>query len=244
MDPAGSTAFEAWTDPHSGVTSFLLSQRVAPLQQSFYFTNPSLSPDGAYLWFYCAHPPGSNATIGRTLGVFDVQSEQIRWFPETQFRDASPMVADSGDVYWCWEFAVYRRGPRESDEAILVNSVPEEVHRNREGERLATHLTLSADGRELCLDASFGREWIVGSLPLGWERLRDLAILRSLLQPRPVQPHRSRPRAHRPGLLERCRHRGHDHLRQPHVAAASRGTGCADLRRALKGRARVVGRRW
>jgi hypothetical protein len=61
---------------------------------------------------------------------------------------------------------VYRRGPGADDEAVVVNAIPEQLHRMRLGERLATHLTLSANGRELFLDASFGREWVCGSLPV------------------------------------------------------------------------------
>jgi hypothetical protein len=165
LDLAACAAFRPWTDPGSGITSYLLDERVAPLQQSFYFTNRSLTDDGAYLWFYCAHPPGGNAYEGRTLGVLDVEREQVRWFPETQFRDASPMVGPDG-VYWCWEYTVYRRGPAAHDEAVVVNAIPQRIHRQRAGERLATHLTLSGDGRELFLDASFGREWVCGSLPV------------------------------------------------------------------------------
>ena len=51
-DLTASAAFRPWTDPESGITSYLLHDRVAPLQQSFYFTNRSFSEDGAYLWFY------------------------------------------------------------------------------------------------------------------------------------------------------------------------------------------------
>ena len=171
-DLTASAAFRPWTDPESGITSYLLHDRVAPLQQSFYFTNRSFSEDGAYLWFYCAHPPGGNSYEGRSLGVYDVHEEQLRWFPETQFRDASPMVGPGG-VYWCWEYTVYRRGPSANDQVEVVNIVPEEVHRKRAGERLATHLTLSADGRQLFLDASFGREWACGSLPVDGKVIDD-----------------------------------------------------------------------
>ena len=49
-DLTASAAFRPWIDPESGITSYLLHDRVAPLQQSFYFTNRSFSEDGAYLW--------------------------------------------------------------------------------------------------------------------------------------------------------------------------------------------------
>jgi hypothetical protein len=159
--------FTRWTDPVTGVTSHILTRRAAPLQQSFYFTNRSFSADGRYLWFYCAHPPSGNAEIGRTLGVADCARGTVAWFPDTAFRDGSPFVDPAtGQAYWCWEYSVYRRGPLPGTGAELVNSIPESVHKNRYGKRLATHLTRSADGREFLLDAHLGREWCLGSLPL------------------------------------------------------------------------------
>lgn len=159
--------FSPWVDPNSGITSYILAQRAAPLNQSFYFTNRSFSADGRYLWFYCAHPPSGNAEIGRTLGVADFGKETVTWFPDTAFRDASPFIdAATGDAYWCWEYSVYRRSPAPNAVAEQVNCVPESVHKKRYGKRLATHLTLSANRREFLIDAHLGREWCVGSLPL------------------------------------------------------------------------------
>ena len=34
--------FKRWTDPGSGIESFILKKRVAPVQQSFYFANSSV----------------------------------------------------------------------------------------------------------------------------------------------------------------------------------------------------------
>jgi len=159
--------FEPWSDPISGITSHILKQKVAPIQQSFYFMNQSFSADGRYLWFYAAHPPAGSAEIGRTLGVADLHQEKVIWCPETQFRDASPFVdKDSGAVYWCWGYSVFRREPLADAGAVLVNSIPEEVHKHRYGKRLATHLTLSANGKEFFIDAHLGDEWCAGSLPL------------------------------------------------------------------------------
>lgn len=83
LDPGNHPAFTPWTDPVSGVKSYLLTQRVAQQQQSFYFTNRSMTQDGRWLWFYVAHPPGGNATRGRCLGVCDMVGGEVRWFPET-----------------------------------------------------------------------------------------------------------------------------------------------------------------
>ncbi len=159
--------FTRWADPVTGVTSHILTRRIAPLQQSFYFTNPSFSSDGRYLWFYYAHPPAGGAEAGRMLGVVDFREREVLAFPDTAFRDASPFVDPvTAEVYWCWDYSVYRRGPDPSRPAERVNSLPDSLHRNRKGIRLATHLTRSADGSELFIDAHLGREWVAGSLPL------------------------------------------------------------------------------
>ncbi len=151
----------------SGLTSYILTNRVAPLIQSFYFTNRSLSSDARYLWFYCTHPPAASAELGRTLGVADFLEGTVQWFPETQFRDASPFIEpDTAEVFWCSGFDVYRRAPQVGAKIELINGIPESIHHNRYGKRLATHLTLSSDRREFLIDAHFGREWCIGSLPL------------------------------------------------------------------------------
>jgi hypothetical protein len=168
------TLFTPWHDPVSGVQSWILNAgrssglpRTAPVQQSFYFTNPGMSGDGRYLWFYCAFPPAGDANYGRTLAVADLAEETLRHFPETQFLDASPAVhPDTGDVYWATGCEVWKRGPRADDEARLVGTFPAELARNRRPHRLATHLTFSADGRSLAIDAQIGTEWFVGEMPL------------------------------------------------------------------------------
>ena len=41
--PFNSRLFTPWRDPVSGVESFILTARVAPVQQSFYYVTPSLT---------------------------------------------------------------------------------------------------------------------------------------------------------------------------------------------------------
>jgi hypothetical protein len=71
-----SRLFTPWTNPDSGVTIYLLTEKVAPVQQGFYFVNNSVTDDGRYLWFYCAFPPAGSAAYGRTLGVVDFEQQQ------------------------------------------------------------------------------------------------------------------------------------------------------------------------
>jgi hypothetical protein len=162
-----SRLFSKWKDPESQVTSFLLHRRIAPLQQSFYFTNDSFSRDARYYWFYCAFPPGGDAYYGRQLGVVDFAGQRIHHFPETQFMDASPFVEpDTGEVYWTTGLEVWKRSPDPSARAERVGIFPYELAKGRRPLRLATHLTLSSDKTSLAIDAQIGNEWFVGDLPL------------------------------------------------------------------------------
>ncbi|MFA6961754.1 MAG: hypothetical protein WC205_13450 [Opitutaceae bacterium] len=162
-----SPLFTSWKDPVSGVESFLLSRRVAPLQQSFYFVNPSLTDDGRYYWFYCSFPPGGNANYGRSLAVADLWENRIHHYPETLFLDASPLVdLSTGEVYWCTGSEVWKRGPKPEDQPVFINRFPVELANNRRLWRLSTHLTFSADRTALNFDAEVGLEWFVGHIPL------------------------------------------------------------------------------
>ncbi len=163
IDFLKSRLFSPIKNADNGVTIYLLTQKVAPLQQNFYFVNDGMTKDGRFLWFYCAFPPSPT----KTLGLVDLESQTIRHFPETQFSGASPWVDPvSGFVFWCAHESIWCRGPRESETVQLVNSLPEDVVRHRIVHRLATHLTRRTDGKEFFVDAAVGLQWVFGTLPL------------------------------------------------------------------------------
>lgn len=173
-----SPLLSRWVDPESHVSSYLLKQKVAPLQQSFYYVNPSLTLDGRYYWFYCAFPPAANAGRGRTLGVVDFIQGTIQHFPDTQFDEASPCIdASTGKVYWANDKGIWSRSPHDGDTPQLVNRFPAEFVGNRTVARYATHLTFSADSRALNIDAEIGNDLYIGHAPLNgdpiviWEEI-------------------------------------------------------------------------
>ena len=76
----------------SGIESFILSAaRVAPIQQSFYFTNTSFSNDGRFLWLYCAFPPGGDAYYGRQLAIVDLEGQRVGVFPSELAHNRRPL---------------------------------------------------------------------------------------------------------------------------------------------------------
>ncbi len=167
IDLTNRRLFTPITDPESGITIHVLAKKVAPVQQGFYFVNDGMSADARYLWFYCAFPPGGTAHDGRTLGVVDFHTGDVRHFPETQFGEASPYVdPDSGWVYWQQGPHIWRRGPQPDAATEQVNSIPEEMIGHRKIVRAATHLTRSADGKEFFVDFGLQLQWLFGTLPL------------------------------------------------------------------------------
>ena len=163
--------FLDWTDPVSGVGSLILRPNLlAPLQQSFYFTNPSFSADARYYWFYVAFPPSGSANSGRLLARLDLLAKDARYFPETAFLDASPMIDPrTGDAYWCSGLEIFRRPPHPDAPVTLLHRFPAELAKNRRPYRLATHLTFSADRSALNIDAQIGNDWYIGDVPLTGE---------------------------------------------------------------------------
>lgn len=162
MDILKSDLFTPWTDPDSGVTSYILSRKVAPLQENFYFVNDPMDASGRYLWFYCAFPPALN----RSLGVLDMETGAIHHYPETGFTSAPFVEPETGAVVWGMGPSLWRRGPAPNDEVTLVNSIPEEMIGGRSVSRIASHLTRSADGKAFFVDAGFGLQYVFGSLPV------------------------------------------------------------------------------
>lgn len=160
--PEQSPLFARWCDPVSGVESLILSGRVAPLQQSFYYTNPSFTADGRFLWFRAAFPPGAC----KQAGVVDFAEGTIRLVPEVQQDGGAHVDPASGTIYWATGAELWKRGPLPADRPVLVNVFPADLVRNRRPLTLATHLIPSADGKSFFCDAQCGREWICGDLPL------------------------------------------------------------------------------
>tara|TARA_R110002111_G_scaffold15385_3_gene40478 strand:- start:734 stop:1354 length:621 start_codon:yes stop_codon:yes gene_type:complete len=149
IDLKNSDLFTPMKHEESGVTIHVLTRKVAPVQEAFYYVNDSMSIDGRYLWFYCAFPPSGNAGRGRTLGVVDFQTGEVRHFPESQFGEASPYVdVHTGEVYWQGDRFVWKRSPLAIAPTELINQVPDELIGDRQVLRAATHLTRSADGLE------------------------------------------------------------------------------------------------
>lgn len=167
MHPEQSRLFTPYTCPDSGVTSYILTERVAPLQEAFYFVNDGSSADGRYLWFYCAWPPSGDAHNGRTLGVVDFQTDSVHAFPETQFSEATPYIApETGEAFWGFKEYYWRRMPGPEAEVRPLAVLPDQQIGMRSVLRSGTHLTRSADKQEFFLDIGLELQWPFGTISI------------------------------------------------------------------------------
>ena len=177
--PETSALFTLWKDPESGIESYLLTQRIAPVQQAL--AASPFSNDGRFLWFSCAFPPGGSAHQGRTLGLVDFAEQQIHHFPETQFSADSPGVnGQTGEAWWCSGAGIFGRAPRADAKPDPINHLPERLYRGIQPTRLATQLILSADGRFLSFDAQVGMQWHIGAAPIDGS---DVQVWQSFSRP-------------------------------------------------------------
>jgi len=159
FDLAKHPFFEKWIDPQSGIASYILKERIAPAQQSFYFTNSSVSADEQWLWFYAVYPPNRQKSLG--VASLNPANPVIKRFPQAGFTGASPMVAPEGDaVYFCMSSSVYKM--HIDGKVTEICTVSKDNIGYRHFSILATHLTMSADGKYFLLDGDIGNCWWVG----------------------------------------------------------------------------------
>ena len=165
--PETSRLFTRWRNPTNGVASLILTERPAPVQKSFYFTNRSFTEDGRFLWVGCMFLPRGARTVMPVYGLVDFERDEFRVYHETQASGDTPLVDErTGDLYWFNQLALWKRGPHADSETELINRFPVELAARRRPLRTATHLTFSADRKSVNVDACFDTETFIGDMPL------------------------------------------------------------------------------
>ncbi|TSJ79563.1 hypothetical protein [Rariglobus hedericola] len=192
--PETSPLFSRWINPSNGVASYVLTHRAAPVQQSFYYTHPSWSADGRFLWLGCGFPPEGGMHSQQVLGVVDFKTDELRVYPETQFPTSRPWIDHAtGEAWWGNHFDIWKRGPLATDEAVRVGTVPSSAIPGKL-QLLATHPTFSADRKSINLDSRSTRDdgvamSTLGELPLDgspylvWQTFENRTFNHALFSP-------------------------------------------------------------
>ena len=156
--------FTPWTDPTSGVTSFVLKHVVGDLQRAWYFVTPSLGSSG-HLWFYAAHLP-SRRYHSATVNL-DPSNPEVVPMPATWVAvdSGNPMLESDGSIaYIPIEDRIYRFDMKDPNNPEEVFRLPKDIIKGRRLYRLVTNLTSTSDGKYWILDSWIGNQWHLGKV--------------------------------------------------------------------------------
>jgi len=154
--PQTSRHFVQYTDPQSGVISYILKNEVAPLQKMCYYVSKNWSKDERYFWIVCAFPPkGTWEGSAFTAACIDFETDEIYYHPDIPGY-GSCIDQDTGELYFHTPNMIFKKGPKSDSPVTRIAKVPK-MFRTFPG-NMATHLTFSADKKELCCDIHSGNE--------------------------------------------------------------------------------------
>lgn len=156
---ASHPLFDERIDPVSGVRSFYLKEIIAPVQQHFYFISDSVDAEEQNLWITCAWPPSKPQTLARVS--LDPSNPEFVHYPQAAYDSARPLISPQGGIWFGVGPRIFHMDKAGQTEEIFC--LPADYIDGRQLWDVATHLTLSADGRYLLLDGGVGNQWFVGT---------------------------------------------------------------------------------
>ncbi|WP_455498094.1 hypothetical protein [Coprobacter sp.] len=144
---------------HNGIISYVLQTHLAKYQLSMYYTNPSVTDDGRYIWFWLSDSRGNF-----TVALFDVEKDEIRQYKKMKIASSSSYVdVKTGEVYWVKPssgqrfigdfYDVLKRGPLPSDKITRVAGIPHFVDDASGPRQVVTHLSPTADRSGFAFDS-------------------------------------------------------------------------------------------
>ncbi len=168
--------FEPWTDPESGVKSYLLANPDGQAQVVPYFCNAAFSRDQRFLHGYVrCGPTRPEALDGRGLNkassapsrliLADLEKGTCRR-SEKEVNYPSAVIDDDRNlIFFAREDSLYSLDWEGRQERRWF-TLPESITAQGPRRGFCTHLTLSADRRRLGLDGRYGMTTFVGFFDL------------------------------------------------------------------------------
>lgn len=146
--------FEEYTDPVSGVRSYILKKIAAPIQQNLYFTHlGGITTDGKYMWIRCAEWP--SRTIRYGVVSLDPDAPYLRVFNNATFDTTllSPVPGTHKALFGVRN-KVFEIDLEGNTREILT--IDEELIHGRWIEWISTHLSVNSTGELITLDMYIG----------------------------------------------------------------------------------------
>lgn len=143
----------------NGIVSYILDTHIANHQISMYYTNPSITDDGKYIWFWLTKDRDNFE-----LALFDVEQDEIRKYKDMKITSSSSYVdVTTGEVYWVKPpkdqkfkgdfYDLVKRGPLPKDKIEKVAKIPHFLDNALPPRQVVTHLSPSADRKSFAFDS-------------------------------------------------------------------------------------------
>ena len=152
--PEQSKLFEPFTDPESGVVSYVLKYGAPDdNRQSIYFTSKSMTNDGRFLvfWYNEGNEKKEGGVGPRHQMLADLKTDKVY---DMGLETMTPFVEINEDymVYGDRARGFFRRNFTDPLNEIKLCDIPAELKAIGDIRRLATHLTLTSDRKRAFLD--------------------------------------------------------------------------------------------
>lgn len=186
--PETSKLFRQFTDPKSGVASYILETRVADNQQSLYFTQKSMTEDGRFIVFDVS---GGQRGNQKTFALIDLLKEEVR---PLEIKGSIPFLdTEAAVLYWFESTGLHQLDLRAAPPAPKkLCDIPPQL--KAEGNRVssyATHVTLTPDRTQVFMDARVDDRFIQGLLDIKsgqFEKWGEESVCVNHGQVNPVNP--------------------------------------------------------
>ena len=171
--------FDKFTDPQSGVVSYLLKHDVLgpglDNSQSTYFVTKEMTNDERFLYFYSStNEWHGQSTKLKSGGVIDLAARKIYEIPKILGGGYPYMDVENDVVYWC-ERAQDKKSARfykmdmlnAPGKRVALAKFPDQLKPTTGViNRVCSHLTLTQDKRKVLLDSWVGNNFYQGLLDL------------------------------------------------------------------------------
>ena len=156
FSPETSKHFEKRVDPESGMVGYVLKTRLGFNQQSFYFTQKSMTDDGRFLCFEVAN---EDRQFVKRMAMVDFEKDEVFFVDGVVRRTDAEMAyldVQNDELWYLDGTAFYKRELlKDPQKPVLVCRVPEELTARGPIARMFTHLTLNAAKTKAFFDVRY-----------------------------------------------------------------------------------------
>lgn len=191
VGPETSRLFEKRVDPKSGMVGYVLRARLGFNQQTFYFTQKSMTDDGRFLLFEVTD---EDRRFVKRMAMVDFETDTLSFVRGVVRKtdNQMPYLDVEKDELWYLDGDAFWKRDLKADpqKPIFVCKVPEELTAHGRIDRMFTHLTLNRAGTKAFFDVRYADDLMVqGTMDFTtgrfekWAEARGICINHASINP-------------------------------------------------------------